>query len=255
MYIKSIYDYLKISNINIEYYETLPSTNSYLKERAKSEKEGLVVIANNQTSGRGRFDRKFYSPDNTGIYMSILLKPAFNNFDATLITTAAAVAVARATEKLSGKVTKIKWVNDVLINDKKICGILTEGSINPQNSNPDYVVLGIGVNAFAPENGFQNEIKSIAGYVFEEYNPDIKANFTAEIINQFFKYYQAMPNRFFLDEYRQRSAVIGKEITVIKSDAKIPATALSIDDRCRLEVKYTDGTYEFLSSGEISIKL
>lgn len=244
-----------MKNIKIEYHSTLPSTNAYLKEKAHTEDEGFVVIANSQTAGRGRFDRKFYSPENSGIYMSILLKPRFLGFDATLITSAAAVAVAKACETLSEKQTQIKWVNDVLIDGKKICGILTEGSINPKNGNVEYAILGIGVNAFAPENGFEDEIKDIAGFVFDNYDTKLKEKLINEIINIFFSYYENLYNKEYLDEYRNKSLVLGKKITVIKGEQKIPATAILIDDDCRLLIEYPDKTTEFLSSGEISIKI
>ena len=112
-----------LNEIKIEYYNTLPSTNSFLKTRAKEENEGLVVVANSQTEGRGRFGRRFYSPENSGIYMSILLKPESKDFNSAFITATAAVAVSRAIENLSGKETQIKWVNDILIGGKKVCGI------------------------------------------------------------------------------------------------------------------------------------
>lgn len=235
----------------IEYYDTLPSTNAFLKSRAKSEKEGLVVVADSQTEGHGRFDRKFYSPANTGIYMSILLKPETTGFNATRITCAAAVAVAKAIETLSGKETQIKWVNDVLIDGKKVCGILTEGSINPKSGSLEYTVLGIGVNLFLPENGFEKEIENIAGYVFEEFDPTLKDKFIKEVLKNIFTHY----NNDILNEYRNRSAVIGKDILVIKNNETKNAKALLIDDNFRLNVRYNDKTEEFLDSGEISIKI
>ena len=254
-YTTEIYKYLKIDKIKIEYYDTLPSTNLLLKEKARTENEGLVVIANNQTAGRGRFNRRFYSPEDCGIYMSILLKPHLGAFNATLITTAAAVAVAEAAERLSGKKTEIKWVNDVLIDGKKICGILTEGSINSNTLCPHYVVLGIGINAFLPKNGFDGEIKDIAGYVFDTESEELKARLTAEVINKFFEYYKALENKAFLKSYREKSCVIGKEIFVIKGDNPIKAIALGINDDLSLRVKYADLSTENLNSGEISIKL
>lgn len=254
-YVDKIIKNIKDRCVNINYYTTLPSTNTLLKEKAcEGAKEGLVIIAESQTEGRGRFYRKFYSPEN-GIYMSILLRPDSTGFDATLITTAAAVAVARSAENLSGKETKIKWVNDVLIDSKKICGILTEGAINPTDGKPEYVIVGIGINAFMPENGFDEEIKDIAGAVFPAFDPDLKAKLTAEVINIFMEYYTNLEKKAFLEEYRKRSAVIEKEISVFKNCSEFYATALDIDDNCRLLVQYPDGTREFLSSGEISIKL
>lgn len=235
----------------IEYYDTLPSTNAFLKSRAKSEKEGLVVVASSQTEGHGRFDRKFYSPANTGIYMSILLKPDASGFDATRITSAAAVAVAQAIETLSDKTAQIKWVNDVLIEGKKVCGILTEGSINPKNGTLEYAVLGIGINLFMPENGFESEIQNIAGYVFEKFDPTLKEKFIKEVLKNIFTHY----NNDILNEYRNRSAVIGKDILVIKNNETKNGRAVLIDDNFRLKVKYPDNTEEFLDSGEISIKI
>lgn len=235
----------------IEYYDTLPSTNAFLKSRAKSEKEGLVVVASSQTEGHGRFNRKFYSPANTGIYMSILLKPEASGFDATHITCSAAVAVAQAIETLSGKTAQIKWVNDVLIEGKKVCGILTEGSINPKSRALDYAVLGIGINLFMPENGFESEISNIAGYVFEEFDPTLKDRFIKEVLRNIFTHY----NIDILKEYRNRSAVIGKDLLVIKNNKTKNAKALLIDDNFRLKVRFDDNTEEFLDSGEISIKI
>lgn len=255
-YTENILKHIKNNNVEIAYYSTLSSTNTSLKERAiNGADEGLVVIADNQTDGRGRFYRRFYSPKDSGIYMSILLRPDFTGFDATLITTAAAVAVAQAAEALSGNKTQIKWVNDVLVNGKKICGILTEGAINPVSGKPDYVIVGIGINAFVPDGGFEEEIKDIAGAVFPVSDPDLKARLTAETINIFMEYYTKLEQKAFLEEYRRRSAVIGKEISVFKNCSEFYATALDIDDNCRLLVEYPDGTREFLSSGEISIKL
>ncbi len=254
-YIKLLKNYLN-SSITLEYHSSLPSTNTYLKGLVTpAAKEGLLVIADNQTAGRGRFDRKFHSPADTGIYMSLLLKPAFSGFNATLVTTAAAAAVAEACETLSGKKAEIKWVNDVLIDDKKVCGILTEGSINPKTGLPDYVILGIGINAFAPKNGFAADIKDIAGSVFQEFDADLKAKLTANIINKFLEYYAELDKKSFLESYRSRSICLGKTVTVVKGDSRISAKVLQIDQNCCLLVEYENGTTETLSSGEISIKI
>lgn len=254
-YADEIIKYITNKKIKLLHYPTLDSTNIKLKELANSGAlEGTVVIADTQTAGRGRFCRKFYSPEN-GIYMSILLRPESVGFDATLITTAAAVAVAKAAENLSGKDTEIKWVNDVLINGKKICGILTEGAINPESRKPDYVIVGIGINAFLPDKGFDDEIKDIAGAVFDERNPENKAKLITETINFFMDYYTHLTDKAYLSQYRKKSAVIGKKITVFKSDSILEATAIDIDDDCRLLVEYPDNSREYLSSGEISIKI
>ncbi len=254
-YIKNIYKSINFPFIDIEYHTFLPSTNSYLKEIANNRKEGLIIIADGQTAGKGRFNRTFFSPDNSGIYMSILLKPKNKGFNSTFITTAAAVAVAKACEELSGKEAQIKWVNDVLINNKKVCGILTEGCINPKSGIPEYVILGIGINAFTPKNGFDAEIKDIAGSVFCENSLSLKSMLTAKVINYFFEYYLNLEEKRFLTEYKNKSVITGKDVLVYKNNSVVSAKAISIDDEFRLLVEYENGSREFLSSGEVSIKL
>ncbi len=139
-------------NIYIEIYPVLPSTNLTLKEKAGTgAPEGTVIIAEEQTMGRGRFGRQFFSPAGTGIYMSVLLRPQLEPSDSTLITTAAAVAVAEAIEEVTGETTGIKWINDIWIkrrNDNsyaKVCGILTEATLSFGSKYPDYIILGIGM--------------------------------------------------------------------------------------------------------------
>ena len=240
---------------NITILNTVSSTNAHLKETAFSDNEGNVIIALSQTSGRGRFSRIFHSPEGCGIYMSILLKPKMPAENAVLITAAAACAVAEASEKLSGKKADIKWVNDVLIENKKICGILTEGSIDVNSGNLNWVVLGIGINAYKPKDGYPEEIKDIAGAVFDEEKEDLRNQLTASVLDVFWDYYISLKDKTFLDSYKNRSIVLGKQISVIKNDIFLPAKALELNDNCQLLVEYKTGEREYLSSGEISIKL
>lgn len=243
------------TDINITVLENVDSTNKYLKQKAVSGlNEGEIVIADSQTGGRGRFDRKFYSPSGCGIYMSMLLKPDLPASQAVLITAAAAVAVAEACETLCGKKTEIKWVNDIYINKRKVCGILTEGAVN-SGGRFDWAVLGIGINAFAPDSGFDSEISDIAGAVFDKKAENLRNLLCAEVIDRFLGFYKELDKKTFLKSYCERSCVIGREITVIKNEKKEKAKALSIDESCRLLVEYQDKTQEYLSSGEISIKL
>lgn len=242
--------------LNIEVKKTVTSTNALLKEKAAAgAPEGTVLIALSQTAGRGRFTRKFFSPSDSGIYMSILLRPRISAENAALITTAAAVAVAEAAEKLSGGKTAIKWVNDVLIDGKKICGILTEASLNIESGELDYAVLGIGLNVYEPENGFPDEIKNIAGAILKERGSGNKSRLAAAVLESFFKYYKDISERRYLKAYRERCIVLGKQISVMSQDGSRSAYALDIDENCRLRVKYPDGKEELLSSGEVSIKL
>lgn len=250
-----ITDNLK-EKLNIILLDETDSTNNYLKELAKKgAEEGTVVIADRQTGGRGRYNRKFFSPGSCGIYMSVLLKPGFKPQDTILITSAAAVAVAKACEELSGKETEIKWVNDVLIDNKKVSGILTEGSVNTQNGEFNWAVLGIGINAYLPDKGFETEIENIAGAVFDTKMQDLRNKLITLVLNYFFGFYVDITKRTFLKEYRQKSFCLGKEITVINSEKRIKAKAIDIDEDCRLLVEYENGLKEYLNSGEVGIKL
>ncbi|MDD2495463.1 MAG: biotin--[acetyl-CoA-carboxylase] ligase [Tissierellia bacterium] len=256
---QSISSYLndKTKKLKIEVFKTLESTNTLLKNiAAKGEDEGKVIIAEEQTSGRGRFGRTFYSPANTGIYMSILLKPNFSAQESLYVTTSAAVAVAEAIEKVSGCEAKIKWVNDIYCNDKKVCGILTEASFNIENGMLDYVVLGIGLNVINPKEDFPDDIKNIASSIFnvETYTGGLRIKLVADILNNFWYYYENIKERTFLKKYKKRSLIIGKEINVISSSRSKKAFVLDIDDECRLIVKWEDGSIEAISSGEVSIR-
>ncbi len=248
---------LKMLNneISVEILDTIDSTNNYLKEKARQElKVPTLVIAENQTGGRGRFDRKFHSPKGNGIYMSLLCFPKLSAEKSVLITVACAVAVAKAIEKHCVKIPQIKWVNDLILENKKICGILTEGSINPDSSCFDWAVVGIGINVYEPQNGFNDEIKNIAGFIESEKKENLRNSIIAETVNLFTFYLNNLESKVFLEEYKKLSLVLGKEITVMK-DIPTKACAISIDDDCRLLVKYPDNSTEYLSSGEISIKL
>lgn len=248
-----ITELLNNKNAEITVLETVDSTNAYLKRIITDDlPEGSVIIADSQTAGRGRFSRKFFSPENCGIYMSIFLKPKLQAEKAVLITAAAAVAVCKAIEKLGESKTEIKWVNDVYIGSKKVCGILTEGSLN-SNGSFNYAILGIGINAYIPENSFDAEIKDIAGAVFKEKKENLRNRLAAEVINCFMDYYNNLENKTFLEDYRKRNLVLGKEITVPKGNTVLAAKALKIDENCRLLVEYNDSKREYLSSGEISI--
>lgn len=247
-----ILKYINTSNINFSLFDCVTSTNDILKQEAlNGAKEGTVIAALKQTKGRGRKGKSFIS-DNGGIYLSILLRPQNLNFDTTLITSATAVAVSKAIEEISGKETYIKWVNDILIDSKKVCGILCESGICGQEA---FVIVGIGINMFEPENGFDDEIKDIATCVFEKENTELQNKLTARVIDNFFDYYKKTKSKEFLNEYKKRNIVLGNDILVLKDNEQINAKAIDIDDKCRLKVEYSNGKQEFISTGEISIKL
>lgn len=253
---RGILDFINEKNIQIKIFKKLDSTNEFLKKNATDNTaEGTVVIALSQTKGRGRMARKFFSPKGSGIYMSIFLKPTLKAEKSMLITAAAAVAVSEACEALGSDETEIKWVNDVLINGKKVCGILTEGSIDTKSGKFENAIVGIGVNVYHPKGDFCQEIRGVAGAVFDKNTKGLKNRLIAEIIERFMKYYAEIEQKTFLEVYRKRSAVIGKNITVLKGENSFEATAIGIDDNCRLQVKYPDGSEEFLGTGEISVRL
>ena len=246
---EQILQYIKYNKIELEVFETVTSTNDLLKQKAvNGAKSGTVVIAKTQTKGRGRRGKTFISKEG-GLYLSILLRPKEFNFDTTLLTSAAAVAVSKAIEETSGIKTDIKWVNDVLINGKKVCGILCESGVC---GNEYFVIVGIGINLFEPENGFEGSIKDIATCVFKQKDQEKANKLTAKVIDNFFEIYNSGG---FLNYYKDKNVVIGKDIFVLKNGEKITAKAIEIDDKCRLKVLYKDGKTEYLSSGEISVKL
>lgn len=155
---------------SIYYYDTLPSTNDKAKElAAKGAPHGTVIIAGSQTNGRGRMGRSFYSPSGTGLYMSIILRPDISAELATCLTAVSAVAVHKTLYSLFNKETEIKWVNDLLLDSKKVCGILAEGAPlrSVSNTSPnafaaiEYIVIGIGINL--SDSGFPSELAGIAG--------------------------------------------------------------------------------------------
>lgn len=256
---QSIIKYLRdeTKDLRIEVFKTVSSTNTVLKNAAEAgESEGKVIIAEEQTGGRGRMGREFYSPPDTGIYMSILLRPTITAMESLFITTAAAVAVARAIETVAGCTASIKWVNDIYCYGKKVCGILTEGALDLENGKLKYAVLGIGINVIPPKEDFPDELKKIATAIFKDndYTADGKSRLAAQVLNHFWSYYESLEQRKFMEEYRRRSFILGKEINIIAGDVTKKAIALGIDDECRLIVREEDETITALSSGEVSIR-
>lgn len=237
------------------FLEQIDSTNDYLKNLVNhGERENTLVIADRQSKGKGRLGRKFFSPDG-GLYFSLLLRPNFSPEKALLITTAAAVVVSEALSRLSGKSAGIKWVNDIFIDNKKVCGILTEASTDFKKGTLEYAVLGIGINLYSPKDGFPDDIKDIAGVVFDK-EPDCftRAKIVSEIINAFFEIYDNFEKSDFLKRYKEKLFILGKKIDVIKNNTKRCATALDIDEKAGLVVEYENGDRETLSSGEVSIR-
>lgn len=276
---------------DIKRYESIDSTNEEIKRLAElGAVEGTVAIANEQTAGKGRQGRSFYSPKNTGIYMSLLLRPEGRPTDALFITTAAAVAVASAIRKVTGEPAGIKWVNDVYIDGKKICGILAEAALD-EKVGIKYVVLGIGINVATKDSDFPEEIGGVASSIAEigsriravsgntsestanaaqEFESDaeklelLKQNIEEAVLDEFMDMYHGVTsddregNEFkkrVSEKYRNLSIMIGQPINILENDMKIPAFVDDIDDDCHLLVTLEDGTHRVLTSGEVSTRM
>ena len=236
------------------YLKETESTNKYAKELAKvGAGEYTVVIADRQTGGYGRMGRAFYSPDSSGLYMSIILRPTIPPDKALYITTAAAASVCQAIEDISGRTCGIKWVNDIYIEDKKVCGILTEAAFKNANTL-EYAILGIGINIYTPNNGFPEDLKHIAGCIYNK-PTDTKNALAERILDIFTEYYKNLEGKKFLQYYRDKDIVTGNNIKVIKQDISYNARAVSIDEEFRLIVEDDNQTITALDSGEISIRM
>jgi len=253
-----------IGIFQIEMRKTVTSTNTVLREMAqKGAPEGLVLVAEEQTSGKGRHGRAFFSPAGHGAYFSLLLRPGSKAGDAALITSAAAVATAQAIEEVTGIRVGIKWVNDLCLDKKKVCGILTEATFGIESGIIESVILGIGINVTRPEKGYPGTLEDVARPLKDVTvltkktwgKEDKRCRLIAKTLDNFWKYYLNLAGREFLDEYRARSIVLGRSIYVLSGDERVPAHALSIDDDCRLIVRYKNGETAALNSGEVSVRV
>lgn len=244
------------SYIELEILPDIGSTNDYLREKAaQGKEEGYAVVAGAQTRGKGRTGRSFYSPADTGIYLSLLLRPKdCGPAQAVKFTTMAAVAACEAIEKVSHRSPQIKWVNDIYIDGKKVSGILTEASVSLENGSLEYVLLGIGINVYPPEKGFPQALRETAGSVFQERKSDGKNQLAAGFLNRLMEIYTKEETGEYAEEYRKRSMVLGKRIQILTPEGEKGARALEIDKDCRLLVEYEDGNRELLRAGEIRIR-
>ena len=236
----------------IHYIECVKSTNTTLKELAKrNASEGYVLIASEQTNGRGRMNRVFYSPKGTGLYCSILLRPKIALPPASL-TCMAAAAVSETIEEFDVP-CKIKWVNDVYVHEKKAVGILTEGAYK-QDGTYAYAVVGIGVNLFHPNDGFPKQVEEIATSVFSTaLDEEIKKRFIKRLLYRFKQYYEQLPQTPFYQVYCEKQMIIGKPILFSDTDGMKRGTAIGIDEEFRLVVQTSDGETHSLERGEVTV--
>lgn len=240
----------------ILHLDTVNSTNDVLKSLAEQgAKEGQIVVAEEQSAGRGRRGRRFSSPKGKGIYFSYLLRPENLNASVSTLTPRAAVAVARAIQKVSGIYPRIKWVNDLVIHGKKVCGILTEMAM--EKGKIRHVILGIGINVNQAAEDFPEELSEIAtslsieaGEIFS------RERLIEELVKELDEMWGGMETteEEYLEEYRSRCVTIGKDICVISGNSRRKARAILVNEDYSLQVEYEGGERENLNSGEVSVR-
>ena len=255
------------TNLEIIYHESLDSTNDEARRLAEGYDTDILVIADEQLKGRGRRGREFFSPKDSGLYMSLLTHRSTGISKLAPVTGIAAVAVAKAIDEVcyaNRDTTLIKWVNDVFVGDRKVCGILTEAFTLMEDEALNYIIIGIGVNVFEPGEGFPKELRNTAGYVLDNKGNDsdgqldtdgLKTRLAAAIVRNI-KYYENNQDES-IAIYRDKSCLIGNYVKINNFGAKSCrnnyAKVISIDDKYHLNIEYDDGSRDSLSSGEVSV--
>lgn len=240
----------EFKDIDVIYHNIVTSTNDLAKHIIVDEDvKETVIIADKQTAGRGRMGREFYSPEQTGIYMSVVIKPKVHISEISIITIMTALIVCGVIEKFTNNKAEIKWVNDVFVNGKKVCGILTEAISNFENGIVENIIIGIGININTED--------------FPEYLNDIAGNITcgninrneiiAEIINSLLKIQTNFNKKQLIDDYREKLFILNREIIYYKNNKSYNGFAVDISENGELIVKNSFGNLEKLSSGEISL--
>ena len=245
-------------------YDVIDSTNNRARQIAVGEPgepvHGRIVAARQQTAGKGRLGRSFYSPKE-GIYLSVIVKPTFDVTRSVLVTVAAAAAVAESIDDVCGQKseTQIKWVNDVYLDGKKVCGILTEGITDFESGQIDHLIVGIGINTSL--DGFPEELLQVAGAVEGDYSGSA---LVAGIVGRLLAYLENIEDRTFMEAYRKKSLLIGREVKVYKGVYRTSpeedlsgraARVLGISEDGGLQVIYSDGSRETLLTGEVTVRI
>lgn len=247
--------HLKNKSFNLIIKDELPSTNTYLKENKSADfKNNTLVVANSQSGGRGRLGKTFYSGDKGGIYMSLLKKEDLGQYDISLITIAAALCVSEVLDSIAGIETKIKWVNDIYFQGKKLSGILTEGSMEFETGSLEYFIIGIGINVNT--EAFPDEIKDIASSLSlitkKKY---LRNEIIAKVLDSLEEYLLMTKTspKGLIEAYRKKMLYLNEEIVVSRGNETFNGILRGINDQGHLIVE-KDGTFITQNSGEISIK-
>ena len=235
---------------NIEIFDSIDSTNKHLKSKINEKNYGTIVISNEQTNGYGKSNREFLSNKDIGIYMSILINPNCLIEESLKITILTSVAVLSAIKSVCNLDVKLKWVNDIILNDLKVGGILCESQINLNTNIIDNMIVGIGINVKNFE--FPPSLKNIATSIENNTNFKISRNkLISEIINFFDLYFIEKTN--YIDLYKENSYVLGRDIKVIQNDRQFFAKAIDIDNNGSLIVQEQEKIIKLISS-DISIR-
>lgn len=240
------------------WYDTIDSTNSRAKELARQgAPQGTVLVAGTQTGGRGRLGRNFSSPQGMGVYLSAVLRPQCPPDQLMHLTCAAAVAMCRAVETVSGLRPGIKWTNDLVVGKQKLGGILTELSVNPKTGLVDYAIVGIGINCRQQKEDFSKELQEMATSLSMAAKKDVSpARLAAAMIDGLYFMQQALlPEKAqIMDAYRQNCITLGRDVQVIYPDRVETGKAISLDNDGGLVVTLSDGSTKVVTSGEVSVR-
>lgn len=248
----------KVMGNSIVVFKEVTSTNTVLRNEYSHNEQGFTVIAENQTAGKGRMGRSFVSP-NGGVYMSMLLRPNIPLEKIGFLTILSAVATSKAIERCCNISPKIKWVNDLLIDNKKVCGILTEASIEGETSNIEYVIVGIGVNVHTDISKMPEDVKQIAGSLsqFCDKTPR-RAEIISAILEEFEDGYNILCGENgeseILKLYEERLCCINETVEVYSASEKFNAVCKGINSSGNLIVEKDDGALVTLQAGEIRIR-
>ena len=238
--------------LTFETYEQIESTNDFCKNLMHDSKISTphIVLSEQQTCGHGRYGRKFFSPKGGGIYLSILLKTNGEQIDPGLLTIFSSLAAVKALEKLFRINCQLKWVNDIIVDDRKVAGVLVEGATDFQSKTINHVIIGLGMNYMTDPAIFPDDIKFRAGSLrkYAHCSDASRNNLIAVFLIEFFKNYPNYQTGAFMDEYRKRSNIIGKHVSILVSGRVVSGTVKTIDDKGRLVL--TDGTV--FVSGEVT---
>ena len=244
---------MRKKGVSIDVYKEVSSTLDLGRKYALGGEKGVkVIVAESQTEGRGRFKRKFYSPKG-GLYMTVVFRPETNAKNNLYVTAEVAVAVSRAVKEVCKTDTEIKWVNDLYIGERKVCGILTEAQVNLESGTTDFVSIGIGINLVRPEGGFDKEIADKAGYISINQQFDRKNRLVAKIVDEFFDIYESEDLLSVYKEYDKKLAFKGRKVEVILGDETFVATEVGVTEDFGLKVKTGDGKERILRYGDVSL--